>query len=314
LACDEDKWNVLAIGLEFHSPVSSAGLSADWRTYRLPAGRASVAYLLIMINIDPSFSSRAAHQDQVVVTPTIAVATQPPALSEAPDVLGLLNALRRCWKLALAVSLVVAVVSSLTAYFVIPRAKYTSRATLHVSTNPKYIIFDPKERLADYRTYQRTQVAMAKSLFVLGDVLKNSKVTTLRTLNEQSDPTDWLARSIKVDFPDASEVLEISLSGEYIEDLEPLVNSVVDSYLRLVVDEEQNERRTRLVRLKELWRRYQEILQTKRAEIRRISDSVGSNDKQVLSMAHQSKIQSRDFAEQEHRRADRGHSCRAGAP
>lgn len=252
-----------------------------------------------MIDVNPDFIPSIVQKDQVVAMPAISRASQPPALSQAPDALGLLHALRRRWKAALAAGLAVAMVAGFVTYTIIPKAKYTSRATLHVSTNPKYIIFDPKERLADYRTYQRTQVAMARSLYVLSDALKNPKVAGLATLREQADPIEWLARSIRIDFPDASEVLEISLSGDYIGDLEILVNAVVDSYSRLVVDEEQNERKTRLVKLKELSKRYQDILQAKRTEMRTISDSVGTNDKQVLSMAHQSKIQNRDFAEQE---------------
>ena len=252
-----------------------------------------------MIDVDFNLIPEAVHGDRGVAPAAIARASRPPALSEAPDALGLLHALRRRWRIALASGLAVAAVAGLVAYLIIPRAKYTSRATLHVSTNPKYIIFDPKERLADYRTYQRTQVAMARSLYVLSDALKNPKVAGLPTVREQADPIEWLAKSIKIDFPDASEVLEISLSGDYAGDLVILVNSVVDSYSRLVVDEEQNERKTRLAKLRELWKRYQENLQDKRTELRTISDLVGSDDKQVLSMAHQSKIQNRDFAEQE---------------
>ena len=255
-----------------------------------------------MINIDAHLLPSHVHQDHVVVSPTSLDLNLPPASSGTPDVLSLFNALRRRWKSALGVGLVVALIASFSAYLIVPKPKFTSRATLHVSTNPKYIIFDPKERLADYRTYQRTQVAMAKSLFVLSDALRNPRIADLPSLREQNGPVEWLARSIKIDFPDASEVLEIALSGEHVEDIEVIVNAVVDSYMKLVVDEEQNERKTRLVKLKDLWRRYQGNLSAKRAELQKLSEVVGSNDKQVLLMAHQLKIQRRDFAEQEHLR------------
>ncbi len=255
-----------------------------------------------MIKIDPLFSPGIVQHEQLFAAPSIAIAEKPPALSQAPDALALLHALRRRWKLAAALSVVTAIVATTATYLGLPKTKYTSRATLHVSTTPKYIIFDPKERLADYRTYQRTQVAMAKSQLVLTDALNDPRIANLPTLREQTGSVEWLARSIKVEFPDASEVLEIALSGEHVDDLELIVNAVVNSYMRLVVDEEQGERKIRLVKLRELWRRYQGNLQAKRVEMQRLSDSVGSNDKQVLLMAHQSKIQRRDFAEHEHLR------------
>jgi polysaccharide biosynthesis transport protein len=226
----------------------------------------------------------------------------PLTLAAAPDAMGLLMALRRRWKLGLCLGFCLAAVAGVATWFVVPRAKYTASATLHVSTNPKYIIFDPKERLADYRTYQRTQVTLAKSRYVLSDALMRPEIAELAMIRQRIDADEWLAQQIKIDFPGGSEVLEISLAGDQPAELAPLVNAVVDSYMSLVVAEEQKERRARLEKLKELWQRYQGNLQARRKELRELSESIGSNDKQTLSMAHQSKIQHRDMAEQEQMR------------
>jgi capsular exopolysaccharide synthesis family protein len=227
---------------------------------------------------------------------------RPPALSATPDAIGLLKALRRRWWIAIGLGLIVAALAGAAAYHVVPPAKYTARATLHVATNPKYIIFDPKERLADYRTYQRTQVAMARSQFVLSNALKRPDVLALPTIRTKTDPGEWLGSNIRIDFPDSSEVLEISLSGDRPRDLAVLVNATVDSYLKLVVAEEQREREARLTTLRTLWDRYQRTLQERRTELRKLAESVGSVDKNTLSMAQISKMQHRDLATQEHMR------------
>src|SRR4051812_13703343 len=148
--------------------------------------------------------------------------TRPPALAAAPDALGLLKALRRRWRIAFSLGLLLAPVVGAAAWFLVPKAKYTARATLHVSTNPKYIIFDPKERLADYRTYQQTQMALARSRFVLGDALTTPGVAGLATIREHVDAGEWLAEQIKINFPGGSEVLEISLNGDHPTDLAKL--------------------------------------------------------------------------------------------
>ncbi|MBV8554580.1 MAG: hypothetical protein JO116_03380, partial [Planctomycetaceae bacterium] len=227
---------------------------------------------------------------------------RPPALSAAPDALGLLKALRRRWRMGFGLGLSLAAVVWAAAWYLIPQAKYTARATLRVSANPKYIIFDPKERLADYRTYQRSQVALAKSRFVLADALKKPEVVGLTMIRDHPDMDQWLSQHIDISFPDASEVLEISLSGDHPTDLAKLVNAVLDSYMGLVVDEEQKERRDRLEKLKELWKRYRDNLHAKRKELRELSETIGSNDKLTLLIAHQAKIQHLDVAEQEQMR------------
>jgi succinoglycan biosynthesis transport protein ExoP len=241
-------------------------------------------------------------QGQMAAMPGSTTSPRPAALSSVPDAIGLLKGLRRRWKLALVLGFFLAAVAGAATWSLVPPAKYTARATLHVSTSPKYIIFDPKERLADYRTYQKTQVALAKSQFVLVDALRKPEFAGLATIREHADAGDWLAEQLKVAFPDASEVLEISLTGDRPADLEKLVNAVVDSYLKLIVEEEQKERIARLEKLKLLWERYQLSLQAKRKELQALSETIGSNDKQTLSSAHLSKIQHLDVAEQERMR------------
>ncbi|MBV8266974.1 MAG: AAA family ATPase [Planctomycetaceae bacterium] len=225
-----------------------------------------------------------------------------PALSAAPDALGLLKALRRRWRMGFGLGLSLAAVAWAAVWYLSPQAKYTARATLHVSANPKYIIFDPKERLADYRTYQRSQVALAKSRFVLADALKKPEIVGLATIRDHPSIDDWLSKNINIIFQDSSEVLEISLTGNHPTDLAKLVNAVLDSYMSLVVDEEQKERQARLEKLRGLWKRYRDNLHAKRKELRELSETIGSNDKLTLLIAHQAKIQHLDVAEQEQMR------------
>jgi len=252
-----------------------------------------------MIDPNPKLPAGARLQHEVAVVPTILASARPPALSAAPDAMGLLMALRRRWRIGVGLGILSAVAAGVSTWYIVPKSKYTARATLHVSSNPKYIIFDPKERLTDYRTYQRTQVALAKSHFVLADALKRPELAGLTTLREQVDPSDWLSQQIKVDFPDASEVLEISLTGERPEDLALLVNAAVDSYMSRVVEEEEKERHARLEKLRELWEKYQHNLQSKRDQFRKLSDELGTADQKTLSVAQQSKIQHRELAESE---------------
>jgi len=54
-----------------------------------------------------------------------------------------------------------------------------------------------------------------------------------------------------------------------------IVNGVVKSYITLIVEAEQKERRTRLDELKKLWSKYGDSLDLKRKALRELASSVG---------------------------------------
>ncbi len=224
---------------------------------------------------------------------------RPQVLSASPDALGLLKALRRRWKMALSLGLILAAISAVTVWRLVPREKYTAIATIHVSTSPRYIIFDPHEKLADYPTYQRTQVALAKSRLVIVDALRKPEIAELATIKEKIDADNWLADQLKIGFSGSSEILEISLSGNRPADVAKLVNAVLDSYLSVIVEKERTEREARLSKLRRLWERYQDKLEDKRKAIRELSEVVGSDDKQTLALQQKYKFEHLAIAEQE---------------
>src|SRR5260370_41055868 len=91
------------------------------------------------------------------------VLARPSVLSSTPDILAVFKARRRSWVLALGLGLLAAGVIGGGAWFLVPRAKYTAVAALQIATRPKRIMFDPRESQTDYRTYQRTQLALIKN-------------------------------------------------------------------------------------------------------------------------------------------------------
>jgi polysaccharide biosynthesis transport protein len=231
------------------------------------------------------------------------IVPRPAVLSATPDAGSLLKALQRRWAMALGLGLLAAAAIGSAAWFVVPRAKYTAIASLQIATKPKRIMFDPKESQADYRTYQRTQVALIKNRTVLSHALALPDVVKLETVREQVDADEWLEDQLKVEFPGASEVLQISLSGDRPEDVAKIVNGVVKSYITLIVDAEQRERRTRLDELKKLWGKYGDDLDLKRKVLREMATSAGTTDQQALALAQQFKTEHLAMARREQMRA-----------
>ena len=226
-------------------------------------------------------------------------AARPTALSAGPDAVGLLKALRRRLGLALGLGFLAAIVLGGTGYALIPRAKYTATASLHVATRPKRIIFDPQEGGTDYRTYQKTQTTLLKNRKVLAHALAKPEVAALSTLRQEDDPAEWLETNLKADFPGGSEVLVVSLSGDRPEDLSKIVNAVVKSYMTVVVEQEYRERVARLDALKKLREKYDSELKLKRRTLRETVSAVGLTDQKALALSQQFKTEHLGMAQRE---------------
>jgi capsular exopolysaccharide synthesis family protein len=219
----------------------------------------------------------------------------------------LLKALRRRWAPAVGLGLVLALIVGSAAWFLLPKAKYTSSSTLYVSLQPKRIMFDPRDSTSDPNTFQRTLVAYIKDRSILSYALSRPEVAGLPTLKELvadgADLEDYLQKTVTATFREGSELLEISLSGGRPDDLATIVNAIVDSYMTLVVEEGKRERLARLNELEKLWNRYQNELKMKRKSLEDLVSSVGSPDELSLALASQSKTSQLAVAESELMRA-----------
>jgi polysaccharide biosynthesis transport protein len=219
--------------------------------------------------------------------PLPATPPRPPALSAGPDAVSLLQALRRRWVLAVGAGLACAAAAASAAWVLMPPAKYTAHAMLRVASNHPNLVFNTHGDGTAYATYQRTQIILMKSRSVLTAALRDPKIAARPTVKEQYDPAEWLEKELAIDFPSGSEVLQVGLSGERPEDIAALVNAVVDSYLKNVVDRENLGRHDRFDNLTKVFNKYQADLEAKRKELRTLAESVGTDDKQTLALQQQ---------------------------
>src|SRR5262249_20570007 len=99
----------------------------------------------------------------------------PAALSAAPNLVGLLLALRRRWLLALSLALLCGAVAAVAVWFLRP-VTFTARTLLHIKSYEEPLIFPIQEGRPDFSNYQRVQVALVKSRLVLNSALRDPKV------------------------------------------------------------------------------------------------------------------------------------------
>lgn len=220
--------------------------------------------------------------------------------SDTPDLAGLLRALRRRWKLAVAGSLVFGLLAAVAVLLLLPPPKYTTSALVFVAATRPKEIFETRESSVAYSTYQETQLALAGSRMVMEAALKQDSVATLASVVKQADPIDWLGSEIKVDFPRGSEIFRISMTGAYPpKDVEILVNAVTDAYMNGVVEQECQERNARFERLKTLLEDLQKDLRRKREDYKNAAEVVGASNKQNAAIKQQMLIEHLGQARQE---------------
>ena len=221
--------------------------------------------------------------------------TTPVSLSAGPDAQSLLHAFARRWPLAIIGGLVIGVVATAAAFFLVPPPKYTVKAMIHVASSPARIIFQTSESVPDYRSYQRTQATLAKSRKVLTAALRHPEVAGLRSIPIEGDGASWLDRELKVDFPGGAEIMTVTMTGADAKDATILVNAVCDAYLKQIVEEERRDRVTRYDGLKTLFNKFQDELREKRKTYRVSVEDIGVTDK--LSVAARQQTATRNLGQ-----------------
>jgi polysaccharide biosynthesis transport protein len=204
----------------------------------------------------------------------------PAAVSAAPNLVGLVNALRRRWPLALTLGILLGVTIGVSTWFLRP-VTYTGRVSLRVEANPQGIVFPSQDGPRNFPDYQRNQMQLVKIRPVLNAALRKQELASLPIIREQVDPIDWLEKKIRADFP-APEILRIAITGDNQKDLVLLVEAVCAAYLEEVVYKENDAKLTRLSKLKEFHLRSEEDLRNKKNTLKDMAKRLGGVDAKVL--------------------------------
>jgi len=219
-----------------------------------------------------------------------------PAAGNTLSATSILRALHRRQLQALGAALLLAGICGPAAYYLVPRAKFKAKAQLQLGAHAPKILFHTvdSEGSDDYKRYQNTQQALVKSQLALSAALRNKEVSNYRMIREQVDPIGWLQENLKVEFITASELMEISLSGDDPQQLAGIVNAVKNAYIDEVVNVDIKMRTARHDQLSKLKLKYAEMLKERRETLKTLAQTVGSDDKQTIAYAQQIAMAHRD--------------------
>jgi beta-lactamase regulating signal transducer with metallopeptidase domain len=95
-----------------------------------------------------------------------------------------------------------------------------------------------------WNSFRFTQIALIKSNWLMQVVLRNPKVAALPLVKAQPHPTAWLLQQVKVDFPSASEILQIwmTCTPDEADQARQIVDAVAKAYVDEVIYKNRQQR------------------------------------------------------------------------
>jgi len=142
-----------------------------------------------------------------------------------------LNAVRRWWRLATPVGLLLAFLAAAAVWISFVKM-YQADAWLRIQGSPPYVAFPSR---GDSRVFVKNQIEIMRSPLVLEPVVNQPEIATLAKQGVLQEgerlTTGWLAKRIAVKSVGGSDFYLVSFAGPNPESAAKIVNAVVDSYL-----------------------------------------------------------------------------------
>ncbi|TWU18092.1 exopolysaccharide transport family protein [Allorhodopirellula heiligendammensis] len=210
------------------------------------------------------------------------------------DPLSVFHSLRRHWPVALLTGLLLAPPMAVVGWFLLA-PKDTAMAYLRIDSVDSLLVFQTADRLNagrdSFSMYKNTQAQLIKTPFVLNEALAVPEVRDLPEIKEKPSPLQWLSESLRVEFPGKGEVMTIALETEDPKASTIIVDAVVKAYMNEAVLDERNERMQRVNSLEEVYAEAEGKVRARRAEIRKLADTLGTGDSESLSIAQQLSVE-----------------------
>ena len=209
-----------------------------------------------------------------------------------------LHAFRRNWLLGAILGILASGPLAATAWFMFP-VQYSAVEFVRISQSHIPLVFETADSgrsdLGSYRGYKSTQKQLLLQPLSLSKAIKEPEIAVLAAVREQPDPITWLQNKLDVQFPDNSEMMNISLKLADPVAAHKIVKSVVDVYMADVVEKERAERLLRVERLEKILVAAEDKVRKKRGELSGLVDRLGTSDSTTLNLSQQALLSQFSF-------------------
>lgn len=187
------------------------------------------------------------------------------------------TALRRWWKVAGPIGLVLAGITGALVYFLFEPV-YEASALLRIDEASPFIVIESNERS---QRFVETQLELIRDPLVLGPAVSQEEVSRLPEFRENISPIEWLSKEIRVRPVGRSNLYEVSIQGTQSESVARIVNAIVDAYFALRVQEDAKQVESILTLLDGEKKRRQSEVERLRSDVRELTLQATPNDPSV---------------------------------
>ena len=230
----------------------------------------------------------------IPASPSRSIRSRQPAEQEGLDPSRLINSLRRRWPAAFICGLLLGPPLAAAAWFLLVPS-HAAVAYIQIDSIEAPLMFSTADRevagRGSYDLYKNTQSQLITTPFVLNKALINPNIKDLPIVRSQPDSYQWLSENLQIEFPKRGELMAIKLETDQTSSSIAIVNAVVDAYMNEAVLSERNERLQRVDSLGLVYAETEGKVRDRRAEIRRLADTLGTGDSESLSVAQQLSIE-----------------------
>jgi succinoglycan biosynthesis transport protein ExoP len=188
----------------------------------------------------------------------------PPALSAAPDLMGLLACLRQRWAGAVLLGGTLAAIAAVGVWFLL-KPKPLASAMIRVEAYPDNFGARAGGSPNDFKTYLMTTAGAIKSLPTIQAAVKRDEVRRLNLEARETDPVQAIYDDLRVEFKENSELVTI-----YFNHSDPAIATTVANAIKLafVDDIMEGERTRRSAKFTKLEKSYNEADEGLKARIK----------------------------------------------
>ncbi|MBI3839643.1 MAG: hypothetical protein HY288_17110 [Planctomycetia bacterium] len=158
---------------------------------------------------------------------------------------------RRRWSLAIGLGLLGGAIAAGLACLLVP-VHYEAFALLKISRQSPAVLNQVAVSNDEFAMFKRTQVELIRSDVVMHGTLRQPDINKLSMVQDhKDDPVSWLSNQLIIDYPNDAEILRIAMKGTQPGELAKIVNKVVATYLREVVQHEREIRNQEKAKLEQ---------------------------------------------------------------
>ena len=226
------------------------------------------------------------------IDPPAGYADPPPpsCLTAGPDLGALLRSLRHRWMAAVAFGVPLALIAAAAAWFLLS-PKYTAFAQFHVDA-VQQLTFGTKDARYDYPVYIRTLAAKLVSRPVIMQALKSDEMKRLNLEARVPDPALYLAEMLKTEFNDQAEFLTLTMDSNDAAEAVAAVKADCTAFMDQIVYAETRSKAQRLTDLEKVYGETSENLRKKKADLKKLADSLGTTDRDSLTQQQMQLLES----------------------